>query len=160
MTNYPLEPTKASAPRILLVATLLLTSIQAFSATLTLEGFSYNPITKRLSEISHNIDLYANGTKIISDGLCTTKEPCKAEIHKKSVLTLCSKSYEGVCETSISFEPSDSQSQRFAFVFSASTYFVHYTVYRPEEIPVIDGFLRKQGEDEKQINEMLNKSPN
>lgn len=158
--NCPCKPTKAPAFRVFLAVTLLFASIQAFSATLTLEGFSYNPITKRLSEISHNIDLYANGIKVISDSLCTIKEPCKVEIQKKSILTLCGKTFEGVCQTSIVFEPSDSQKQRFAYIFSTSTYFAHYTVYRPEEIPVIDGFLKKQGDDEKQINEMLNKAPN
>ena len=146
--------------RWVLVVGLHLLPLSAFGANFSLEGFSYNPITKRLSEISHNIDLYANGIKVISDSLCTTKEPCKAEIQKKSILTLCSKTFERVCQTSIGFDPSESLNQRFAFVFSSSTYFVHYTVYRPEEMPVIDGFLKKQSDEEKQMNEMLNKIPN
>lgn len=152
-------PAKTQALRFFLAATVTLTSLQAFSATFTLEGYRYNSITRQLSEIGHNVDVYANGSKIISDGLCTQKEPCKTNIPNKSTLTICSKSLEGICQTGIKFDPSDSQSQRFAYVFS-STYESSYTVYRPEEMPVIDGFLKKQGEDEKLSNEMLNKNLN
>lgn len=131
----------------------------ANGASLHLEGYSYNPISKRISEIGHNVDVYANGLKIITDGLCTQKEPCKIKILKKSVLTLCSKSFEGVCQTNIRFDPSDSEKQRFAYVFSTSTYYATYTVYRPEEMPVIDSFLAKQGEEEVRMNEIKSKPP-
>jgi hypothetical protein len=153
------KPAKASGIRGFLTVVLFFTSLQAFSATFSLEGYRYNPITKRISDINHKIDLYANGSKIISDGLCTRKEPCKAEIQKKSVLTLCSKSFEAVCQTGISFDPADSPSQSFAYVLS-SVYDTHYTVYRPEEMPVIDGFLKKQINDEMEMKENLNRNQN
>ena len=126
----------------------------ALSATLLLEGYFYKALSQQLVEPIQNVNLYSNGVKIISDGNCTNKSPCKVQIEKKTTLTLCVS--EGMnCQTGIRFDPTDSSIQRFAFVYPPSSFgTTPYVIYRPEEVVIIDEYLAKQAEADKQMDEM------
>lgn len=134
--------------------TLALSQNIAIAATLSLEGYSYSILNGDLKTTSHSVDLYTNGEKVITDSKCTHENPCKVTLNKKGVLTLCNSSTTNLCQTGIRFDPADSPIQRFAFILSPSGYAaIPYIVYRPEEMPVIDGFLAKQADAEKQAEE-------
>ena len=134
-------------------------SLPALSATLLLEGYFYKALSQQLVEPIQNVNLYANGVKIISDSKCTNKNPCKVLIEKKTTLTLCVS--EGMnCHTGIRFDPTDSNIQRFAFVYPPSSFgTTPYVIYRPEEVVIIDEYLAKQAEAEKQRDEIKNRAP-
>jgi len=136
-----------------LLLTFILPIRLAIGATISLEGYAYSVLNGWLVDISHEVDLYANGTKIITNGLCTKSKPCKVDFPEKATLTLCKSKGINMCQAGVRFDPKDLPTQRFAFIFSPSMNLIPYIVYRPEEMPVIDGFLSKQLESAREINE-------
>lgn len=140
---------------VLLALTLGISS--TYASTISIEGFSFSVLSGDLKDTNQIVDLYANGVKIISQGACTHAAPCKIEVNKKATLTLCNSKWINYCQTRIAFDPADGALQRFVFVFAPSAYAaVPYTVYRPEELTIIDAQLQKQEDAAKEAEEARN----
>ena len=136
-------------------------SLPAQSATLSLEGYRHHVMSKRLSETNDKVDLYVDGIKVLSEKVCTEKNPCKLEITKKAILTLCNSEVITRCQTGIQFDPTRTPIQRYAFIASQNSYdLTPYIIFSPPELTVIDAYLGRQAEEEKQRDEMKNRVPN
>ena len=145
---------KKTMKNLILPLICALSATASCASTISIEGFAFSVLNGDLKDTGHTIDLYANGVKVISQGTCTHAEPCKVDVNKKATLTLCNSKWINYCQTRIVFDPADGALQRFAFVFAPSTYAaVPYTVYRPEEITIIDEQLRQQQEFSKVADE-------
>jgi hypothetical protein len=137
-----------------LLMTLCIISMPAMSASILLEGYDFSKIDgQTIYPTTYKINGYINGVQVFSDALCSYEQPCKIEVQSKSFLTICNSKRTTQCHTGIVIEPTASAIQRFGYVTILGT---PYTIYRPEEMPVIDGFLAKQSELEKQRDEIKN----
>lgn len=145
----------------LFASLFLLAPFAAFSATLTLEGYRFKQISDYISPSSDKVDLYADGVKVISQKVCTNANPCKVELSKKSVLSLCDSDNITKCKTGIQFDPALSQAQKFSFVDIFNGYSLSpYMIFTPLEASVLNEYLNRQAEAEKQRDEMKNRVPN
>ena len=136
----------------LLLMVSYLISIPAMSATILLEGYDFSKINgETIYPTVYKTNGYINGVQVFSDALCLYEQPCKIEVQSKSVLTICNSKKTTHCQTGIVIEPAGSASQRFGYITILGA---PYTVYRPEEMAVLDGFLAKQAEADKQMDEM------
>lgn len=137
---------------------LLLAPISAFSASLILEGYRFKQISDYISPSSDKVDLYADGIKIISQKVCTNTNPCKVELSKKAVLSLCDSDNITKCKTGIQFDPALAPTQKYSFVDIFNGYSLSpYMVFTPLEALVLNEYLNRQAEAEKQKDEMKNR---
>ena len=127
----------------------------SFGATLSIEVYRYSQLTQNISDSTVKINLYVDGNKVLSEKSCPYTEPCKIEIPKKSVLTICGVDSLARCQTGVAFDPSQSPNQRIAILEHLSAYAVlPYTVFSPIEFPALNDYLQKQLELEKQRDEI------
>ena len=132
-------------------------SLPALSATIFLEGYDFSILNgEDIYTTTLKINAYANGVQVLSDSICTHAEPCKLTIEKKSFLTICKSRLPSQCHTGILVDPTESNLQRFGYTTNLGAY---YTVYRPQEMPVLDSFVAKQMEAEKQRDEIKKRAP-
>ena len=127
------------------------------SATILLEGYDFSKFTgKEIYPTAYRINAFINGVEVFTDSTCLQEKPCKLNVEKKSVLTICDSKSPARCLTGTMIEPTAATLQKFAYITILGTPF---TVYRPEEMAVLDGFLAKQAEAEKQRDEIKNRAP-
>lgn len=137
----------------------ILSSLPAFSATISVEMYRYNQLTQNISDSDVKINFYVDGNKVLSEKSCPYTAPCKIDIPKKALLSICESASISRCQTGIAFDPSQSKNQKYGFLVNFNGYaLIPFTVFSPTEMPVLDEYLQRQLDAEKQRDEMKNRT--
>lgn len=156
---YRLQKTSLWLKAILVSLSLL--TLPALGATVSVELYRYNQLTQNISETNVKINLYVDGNKVLSDKSCPYTAPCKIEIPQKSILSICESETISRCQTGIPFDPAKSPNQRYGFLVNFNGYaLIPFTIFSPIEMPVLDEYLKRQLDAEKQRDEMRNRTIN
>lgn len=144
-----------------IIAGICLISLSVFGATVSIETYRYNQLTQNISGSTEKINFFVDGNKVLSSQACPYTSPCTININKKSTLSICESDSVSRCQTGIPFDPSQSPNQRYGFLVNFNGYaLIPFTVFSPVEMPVLNEYLQKQLDAEKQRDEMKNRVVN
>jgi hypothetical protein len=138
-----------------------LVPLPALAAIVSIEVYRFNQNWSNISDSTAKINFYVNGDKVLSEKSCPYTEPCKVEITKKAVLSICGIDSLASCQTGILFDPTQAPNQRVSVIENFSGYAIlSYIIFSPNEFPVLNEYLQKQLVLEKQRDEIKNRAPN
>jgi hypothetical protein len=144
-----------------ILASICLLALPAIGATVSVEVYRYNQLTQNISDTNVKINFYVDGNRVLSDKSCPYTAPCKIEISKKSILSICETETISRCQTGIPFDPAQSSNQRYGFLVNFNGYaLIPFTVFSPTEIPILNDYLQRQLDAEKQRDELRNRTIN